>query len=124
MRKAIFLEYKFGDYDTKTLYTSGAIEVVAWMERLNGPRLKQLKDWGVKISLCFSAFNDEDCPFDPGSKRRLKELLNQAVNYQPNGIILDHFRFQGRWEQTNKKQKYVLAHEPCRYCQGVDKGKN
>ncbi|TSC88429.1 MAG: hypothetical protein G01um101416_97 [Microgenomates group bacterium Gr01-1014_16] len=122
MRKAIFLEYKFGDYDTKTLYSSGANEIVAWMERLNDKRLKQLKNWGVKISLCISAFRDEVCPFDPSAKNRLSDLLKQAVDYQPNSIILDHFRFRGKWEQSGKKLKYVLAHKPCHYCRGVEKG--
>ncbi|MBI2008412.1 hypothetical protein HYS82_02020 [Candidatus Amesbacteria bacterium] len=122
MRKIIFLEYKFGDYDTKDLYSSGANEVVAWMERLNDKRIMQLKNWGVKISLCFSAFSDKACPFDPSSKNRLSELLKQAVDYLPNGIIMDHFRFRGRWEHSKEKLKYTLTHEPCHYCQGVDKG--
>lgn len=49
-------------------------------------------------------------------------MLRQAMDYHPEGIILDHFRFRGRWEQTEEKLKYVLAHEPCRFCGEVNKG--
>lgn len=122
MTKAVFLEYKFGDYDTKTLYTSGANEGVAWMERLNTKRLQQLWDWKVKITLAFSAFTDDDCPFSPNSRIRLENLLKQAVNHRPNGIILDHFRFWGKWEQSEEKLKYVPTHQTCTYCKGKNKG--
>ncbi len=123
MRKAIFLEYKFGDYDAKTLYASGANETVAWMERLNPTRFQQLRDWHVKVNLSFGGFEDEICPLNPQSTDRLKKLIKSALEYQPSGIIIDHFRFRGRWEQSEGKLKYVLAHEPCEYCQGVDKGR-
>ena len=122
MIKALFLEYKFGDYDTKTLYSSGANEVVAWMENLNTSRIRQLQEWGVNIHLSFSAFTDDLCPLSSASKNRLNQLLRQAINYQPSGIILDHFRFRGRWEQSYGKLKYVPTHPPCRYCQKIDRG--
>ncbi len=122
MKKQIFLEYKFGDYDTKTLYASGANEVVAWMERLNSGRLQQLRDWHVKINLSFASFKDEICPLDPQSLARLRELIKTAMEYKSSGIIIDHFRFRGHWERPKQKLKHVLYHDECKYCKGKDRG--
>lgn len=122
LRKAIFLEYKFGDYDTKTLYSSGANEVVAWMERLNPTRLKQLRDWHVEVNLSFAGFEDEICPLDLQSIDRLQKLIKTALEYGSSGIIIDHFRFQGRWEQSGQELRHVLYHGECQYCKGKDKG--
>lgn len=123
LRKVIFLEYKFGDYNTETLYSSGANEVVAWMDRLNDQRLRQLRNWGIKLTISFSAFSDNICPFDPKSGAILKQALRKAMAYHPDGIVLDHFRFRGRWEQSEEKLKYVLTHEPCQHCRRTNKGR-
>ena len=118
MRKAIFLEYKFGDYDTKTLYSSGANEAIAWMEHLNASRIKQLKEWKVNFSQSFSAFH-KSCPLDPKSKSRLGKLLDQAVFLKPYAIWLDHFRFEGHWENIDRK--VTSPHRPCLFCRGKDR---
>lgn len=104
MTKAVFLEYKFGDYDTQTLYNSGANQVVAWMEKLNSVRLKQLQEWGVKISLCFGACSDELSPLSLKSKKRIKKLIDQVLFLNPHGIILDHLRFPGYWEKDGENK--------------------
>lgn len=121
MRKTIFLEYKFGDYDTKTLYASGANEVVAWMERLNPTRFQQLQNWHIKINFSFGGFDDSICPLNPKSRYRLGKLIKQAIKFGPSGIIIDHFRFAGRWEV--KKQGLESPHLDCKYCQGKSRGK-
>ncbi len=120
MRKAIFLEYKFGDYDTNSLHASGANEAIAWMEKLNPTRIKQLKEWGVKVSLSFSGFDDSICPLNPKSNSRLRNLINQAIMIHPSGVIIDHFRFSGHWE--NQKRILENIHGVCPYCQGKDRG--
>ncbi len=124
MRKANFLEYKFGDYDTETLYSSGANEAVAWMENLNPSRIKQLQDWGVRIGPSLAAIQQGVCPLDPATKVRLDNQLMQAMHYQPDFLCLDHLRFDGYWEGINNKVEMPDIHPPCRYCQDSNRSES
>lgn len=103
------MEYKFGDYDTKTLYASGANEVVAWIERLTPSRISQLLGMRIDINLCFGGFSDEICPLAPESKVRLEKLITQAIQLSPQGIIIDHFRFGGHWEKSLTDNLYIIC---------------
>ncbi len=124
MRKDIFLEYKFGDYDNVVLRSSGANEVVAWMENLNPHRIEQLKKWGVRIGLSFAATAHGVCPLDPTTKIRLEKLLMQAANDGPDFLCLDHLRFDGYWEGINNTGEMPDTHPPCQYCQDSNRSKS
>lgn len=117
MRKALFLEYKSGDFDSETLTSSGANEVVAAMENLNPARVKQLQDWGVNLTLSFSAFADNSCPLSSENTNRLESLISQAISLRPFGIVFDHLRFDGSWEKI--QDGVILNLRPdCDFCRG------
>ncbi len=114
MRKALFLEYKFGDYDDVQLRSSEADEVIAWMPKLNEQRLKQLKDWGVDLGLSFAAFPDGMCPASQEAETRLLTDVKKSVDMGAKSIWLDNFRWGG--DCTNAS---IPKHD-CLQCKNVD----
>ena len=95
MQKALFLEYKFGDYDTEALRRSGANFLIAWADALTNERVAALKKLGIPSAIALPAFVANECPANPKAMdaclKRIKEVLLFGI---PN-IWLDHFRFPG-----------------------------
>jgi len=111
--KALYLEFKFGDYDWPLLKNSGANEVIIPLETLTRQRLDQLKDCGFKMGISIDSFASR-CPADPQATNELKNKLKQALDWKPQRIWLDGFRFGGYWETKGNKIKNI--HEPCGWC--------
>ena len=97
MKKILFLEYKFGGYDYKSLVETGATGLIVPLDSLNQKRWKALTDLGLEISLSITSFKNGDCPFSGHARERLHRKINQAYNFKVKEVWLDHFRFEGRW---------------------------
>lgn len=120
MRKEVFLEYKFGDYNLEILKESGADGLIVWLGNLTQERWQELQELEMKLGLAFNAFNHGTCPLNPEVKSKLEKRLKQSLSFDPEGIWLDHFRFDGYWEGIKDGQIPGL-HRECQWCQGKDR---
>lgn len=117
--KVIFLEYKFGDYNTRVLSDSQASEVIVAQDRFNQDRLSQINQLGLKLGISFGGCEDHICPASPQSWIYLKSKVDQAFKFKPKTIWLDHFRFAGHWE--TKTQNLNSIHPECKFCRGKNR---
>jgi len=84
--------------------------------------VKELKTLELRMGLSVGAFDVNLCPLDPVSKKRLEKLISQALEWQPQTIWFDHFRFNGHWEAM-RKNNLEGEHLPCKWCRGKNKVK-
>lgn len=120
MKKGLFLEHKFGDYDLEALRQSGANELIVWLEELTPKRWQKLRNLGIELEIALGAFDHDFCPLDPESKLKLGQKIKRALVFDPRIVWLDHFRFGGYWEGIKNGQIPDL-HLECRWCRGKDR---
>ncbi len=121
MQKELFLEYKFGDYNLKTLRQAGATGLIAGMGGLTSERMDNLREVGLSIGVCISAFDQGDCPVNPTQQNKLRQNIQETLGWNPRQLWLDHFRFDGRWE--TQTDSFENPHQECQWCRGVDRAK-
>lgn len=120
IRKELFLEYKFGDYDIEVLKKTGANSLIVWAGNLTPKRWKELSKLGVRLGICIVGVQNGMCPLDPNERSNLKKGIEEALFYKPQSIWIDHIRFDGYWEGI-KDGIIPNTHHPCSYCYGVDR---
>lgn len=117
--KELFLEYKFGDYDTAALDQLGATGWIVPIEKLTPARMAMLSQRAA-VSIACRAFEGFDCPLQAGAQAALRAKLAEAASYNPERIIIDHLRFDGRWEAT-RNAHIPETHAPRGACVGVNR---
>lgn len=121
MRKGLFLEYKFGDYDIEVFKKTGANDLIVWVGNLTPKRWKELSKLGVRLGICTVGVQSGACPLDPKERSNLKKRIEKALSYKPQSVWIDHIRFDGYWEGM-KDGVIPDTHASCSYCQGIDRG--
>lgn len=74
----------------------------------------------MKLTISLGAFEYDICPANPDSFAKLKEKLDQALEFKPSEIWLDHFRFDGNWERI-EGTNIPNIHPECNFCQNKDR---
>lgn len=131
MRREVFLEYKFGDYDLELLKNSGANGLMVAMKAITSERVKWLKELGMRISVVLNPFEAGVCPLSPHSEDRLSEEIEKALSLKSSSIWLDHLRFDGQWgsaftrpfqeksEASLDRATFISGLHPyCKWCLG------
>lgn len=121
IRKELFLEYKFGDYDIEVLKKTGANGLIVWAGNLTPERWKELSKLGVRLGICIAGVQGV-CLVDPNERSNLKKRIEEALSYKPQSVWIDHIRFDGYWEGI-KDGVIPETHAPCNYCEGVDRAR-
>lgn len=119
VNKDIYLEYKFGDYPRTTLEQLHATGWIVPIEQLTSERMTDLHG-RLPVSIACRAFQGFSCPLEPNSQNALGVKLAQAARYNPARIIIDHLRFDGRWEAITDGQ-IPDTHQPCDHCRDVSR---
>jgi len=99
---------------------SGANYLMVAGESLGQKRWHDLKKMGMTFSISFGAFNTGGCPANPGSRETLLERIKKYLQFNPEALWLDHFRFDGHWEAM-KGTKIPGVHRDCRWCKNNDR---
>lgn len=115
MRKELFLEYKFGDYDLDLLKKSGANGLIVWMDHLTPTRWKTLSNLKMRKGVCVAGIQSGKCPLNPEEEKGRLGRIKKALSYDPDVIWVDHIRFSGYWEGAGDKKSYNV-HPECKYC--------
>ncbi len=63
---------------------------------------------------------EEACILDPQIQKRLLDRLDKALQFQPEGILIDRLRFGGDCTDI-RDEDISKAHQVCQFCQGKDR---
>ncbi|MBI2020000.1 hypothetical protein HYS94_01100 [Candidatus Daviesbacteria bacterium] len=120
MIKSIFVD----PLDINGIENSGANHLIVTLDHLTLKVWEKLRlhTWCVKLDLaiCITALEQGDCPASPKAFDQLAHKLQAALTYKAAEIWLDHFRFDGSWEQIKGSQIPNL-HADCKWCRGKDR---
>lgn len=103
------------------LEKSNANHLMVSEHGLNEGKWDVLKKLGVVLSIAIDAFNKEDCPLDPQAKGRLFSKVSNILEFSPEEIWLDGFRFGGDCTTIEEESGVKQAHQECKFCQGKDR---
>lgn len=109
MIKSIFVD----PLKVEGINKSGANHLIITLNGLTPESWKKLQNLKMTLSISITAFDSGGCPADPKAFEKLKAAVDRALKYKPAEIWLDHFRFDGRWEDG-----FSNMHSPCKFCQG------
>lgn len=110
MIKAIFVSAE----KIKGIDKSGANYLMVAGNGITSENWKRLKNLGMTLTISVDVC--QGCPADPKILDESIKSVKAILKYQPDGIWLDHLRFDGRWEIESQSIK--SPHEPCEWCQG------
>lgn len=96
---------------------SGANHLIVVSEGLDTNIWNKLKTLNIDLSISLNAFGPYGCPANPQSKNKLFNKLNSVLQFQPDEIWIDYFRFDGHWEAIEGAQ-IPNMHPPCNWCNG------
>lgn len=99
---------------------SGANHLIVGFDHLNQDNWLVLKKLNVPIGISLSCFNKPKCPLDPNLQERLFGKIKQILEFQPDEIWFDYFRFGGECSQI-KDGKVLDIHPECEYCKGKNR---
>ena len=120
MVKSLFLGLKHGRQSILGLENSGANHFIAALDPLTKEIWQRLKKLGATLAISLTSFDGGGCPADPRAFFLLKERIKKALDFQPQQIWLDHFRFDGHWERI-KGRRIPGIHKDCFWCRGKDR---
>lgn len=107
--------------ETVSLYTSNANHLMVSEHGLNEEKWDNLKKLGIALSIAIDAFGKEDCPLDPQAKESLFTKVSNILEFSPEEIWLDSFRFGGDCTTIKEESGIKQAHQECKFCQGKDR---
>lgn len=99
------------------LQRTGATGVMAVLERLSHKRGEQIRDVGLRVEVVVRALPGGDiCSVSLAAWRFLKSHLTKAIQFKPDVLWLDNFRFEGHWEASRNDLKG--SNSWCKFCRG------
>lgn len=107
--------------ETASLHTSNANHLMVSEHGLDEGKWNALKKLGMILSIATDAFDKEDCPLDPQAKGRLFSKVSNILEFSPEEIWLDRFRFGGDCTTIKEESGVKQAHQECEFCQGKDR---
>ncbi len=96
---------------------AGANHLIVVAEGLADETWEKLKRLNINLSISINAFGPDGCPANPAAKEKLFQKFNNALKLQPKEIWIDHFRFDGHWEEA-EGEKIPGVHPKCEFCAG------
>lgn len=117
MVKSIYVSCLERDY----LEKSNANHLMVSEHGLDEEKWDALKKLGMVLSIAIDAFDKEDCPLDPQVKKGLFSKISDMLEFSPEEIWLDRFRFGGDCTTIKNENGVKQVHQECKFCQGKDR---
>lgn len=98
---------------------SGANHLIVNDRDLNQVNWQVLQRLGPKLSIAINALDKDEqvCLLDPQVQERFLARLDAALQFNPEEIWIDRFRFGGDCTDIEETDA-AKAHSSCQYCQG------
>lgn len=94
---------------------SGANHLIVTLDGLDTSIWNKLKELNINLSITITVFGKDGCPANPQAKEKLFAKLKDTLEFEPQEIWIDHFRFDGHWEAI-AEGKIPGVHEQCAFC--------
>lgn len=117
MIKSIYISSLEKEY----LEKSNANHLMVSEHGLDERKWNALKKLGMVLSIAVNAFDKEDCPLDPQAREKLFGKVSNILEFSPEEIWLDGFRFGGDCTTIEEGSGIKQIHQECKFCQGKDR---
>lgn len=116
MIKSIFVD----PLEIDGIEKSGANHLIVTEHEIDKDNWQKLQALGVTLGISVDAFIKGGCSADPQARERLFKQINTVLDFQPDEIWLDHFRFGGECTGINEAD-VNLVHQECEWCRGKNR---
>lgn len=120
MVKSIFVGLKHNKEELEKLLDTGVNHIIVPKKPIDNEYWSLLKTLDIDLSISLSAFENGICPINPKAKEILFRNMEDCIEFAPKQIWLDHFRFDGHWENA-RNGRIESIHKKCTYCKGINR---